>query len=297
MAIGTAIANGDVTVSCALPAERLRPYVSAYSLTVVAKNRSVVFDQVYPEWPNVRMTADGEMAACIGPGPLRSCNPICAIGPTSRATRYSAAPGHYWTVGLLPLGWARFIGIPACEFADRWEIVGRDGPLARLAPLLACQQAGRAFTEVTSRFDAHLLGLLEQPACGEDTILDAHHALLNPDVTSVKVFAERVGLAVRSLERLSLSAFGFNPRLLLRRQRFLRTLGQFMRDPSLSWAKILDHQYVDQPHFIRDFRRFMDTTPSAFAAEPHPVLWAATEARIATAGQPMQVLQPLSQVA
>lgn len=243
------------------------------------------------------MTADGEMAACIGPGPLRICNPICAIGPTSRATNYSLTPGHYWTIGLLPLGWARFVGIPACKFADHWEIIGCEGPLARLAPLLACEQAGRDFAEVTSHFDTHLLGLLEQPACGEDTILDAHRALLDPDVTSVEVIAERVGIAARSLQRLSLSAFGFSPSLLLRRQRFLRTLGHFMRDPSLSWADALDFQYVDQPHFIRDFRRFMDTIPSAFAAEPHPVLWAATEARTAIAGQPMQVLQPLSQVA
>ena len=71
----------------------------------------------------------------------------------------------------------------------------------------------------------------------------------------------------------------------------MRSLAQFMLDPSLAWIDTLDGQYVDQAHFIRDFRRFMDATPSAYAAAPHPVLWAAAEARTAVAGKPMQVLQ------
>lgn len=275
----------------------MRPYISTYSLTVVEKNRQTVFDQVYPEWPNVRMTVGGDMAACTGPGPLKVCNPICAIGPTSHATRFSLAPGRYWTISLLPLGWARFVGIRACEFADHWEILGRDGPLSNFARLLSCERAGRDFADVTGRIDAHLIGMLGQPAAREETIFKAHCALLDPAVTTVKELAEKVGIGVRALERLSLSAFGFSPNLLLRRQRFLRSLAQFMLDPSLSWIDTLDSQYVDQPHFIRDFRRFMDATPSAFAAEPHPVLWAAAKARTEIAGKPMQVLQAPSEVA
>lgn len=293
----TASAKLGVTVSYALPAYQLRPYVSTYSLTVVAKKRPAVFDRVYPEWSNVRMTVGGDMAACNGPGPLQVCNPICAIGPTSHATRFSLAPGRYWTISLLPLGWARFVGIRACDFADHWEIIGRTGPFARFAPLLACAQTRGEFSEVKARIDAHLLGMLGQPASREGTIFNAHCALLDPQVTSVKAFSERAGIGVRALERLSLSVFGFSPNLLLRRQRFLRSLAQFMLDPSLSWIDTLDSQYVDQPHFIRDFRRFMGTTPSAFAAAPHPVLWAAAEARTATAGKPMQVLQPPSEIA
>ncbi len=289
--------NRGVTVSYALPAGPLRRYVSTYSLTVVDPEGPTVFDQVYPEWPNVRMTVGGDMAACTGPGPLEACNPICAIGPTSHATHFSLAPGRYWTISLLPLGWARFVGISASEFADRWEVIGRDNSFAEFAPLLACDQAGLTFLEVAARIDAHLLTMLQRPGRKEDTIFKAHCALLDPEVTSVSAFAERTGIGVRALERLSLEAFGFSPRLMLRRQRFLRSLAQFMLNPSLAWTETLDDQYVDQPHFIRDFRRFMDTTPRAFAAAPHPVLWAAAKTRTAIAGKPMQVLQPPSEVA
>ncbi len=294
-----------VTVRYALPAGPLRRYVSTYSQTVVDPGTPTVFDQVYPEWPNIRMTVGGDMAACTGPGPLRTCNPICAIGPTSHATHFSLAPGRYWTVSLLPLGWARFVGIPAREFADLWEVIGRDSPFAAFAPLLACDKAsdrtsdraGDDFAGAAARIDAHLLAMLDRPARGEDAILRAHGALLDPEVTSVAAFAERTGITVRALERLSGAAFGFSPKLLLRRQRFLRSLAQFMLDPSLAWIDTLDGQYFDQAHFIRDFHRFMDTSPSAYAASPHPVLWAAAVARTAIAGKPMQVLQQQSEVA
>ena len=52
--------NRGVSVSYALPAGALRPYVSTYSLTVVDPDTPRVFDQVYPEWPNVRMTVGGD---------------------------------------------------------------------------------------------------------------------------------------------------------------------------------------------------------------------------------------------
>lgn len=140
-----------------MPAGPLRSYASTYSETVVDPGTPTVFDQVYPKWPNIRLTAGGDMAACTGPGPLRACNPICAIGPTSHATHFSLAPGRYWTVSLLPLGWARFMGVPACSHADRWEVIGRDSPFAAFAPLLACGEAASDLAAAAACFDAHLV--------------------------------------------------------------------------------------------------------------------------------------------
>ena len=288
----TSTACRHVGVGYALPAQSLRSYVSTYSLTVVEPGSALVYDQVYPEWANVRLTADGNMTACTGPGALVRCNPSAGIGPTSHATHFSLGPGHYWTIGLLPLGWARFFDQPASSFADRWEIIGAASafsPFARLVALVADSADPDA---AVARIDAHICGLLSRPAIDEDMILRTHKALIDPEVTTVAHLADRAGLTIRSLERLASRAFGFMPKLLLRRQRFLRRLSQFMLDPSLAWIETMDTQYVDQAHFIRDFKRFMDTTPSAYAARPHPVLWAAARAREAVAGKAMQVLQP-----
>lgn len=266
--------------------------MSTYSLTKVEPGSDLVFDQVYPEWGNVRLTADGDMTACTGPGPLIRCNPSAGIGPTTHATRFSLAPGHYWTIGLLPLGWAQFIDTPASAFADRWEIIGDQSVFAPFAPLVGLVAISTDPDEAVARIDAHIVSLLSRPAPEEDAILRTHKALIDPAITTVVQLAERTGMTTRSLERLAHRAFGFMPKLLLRRQRFLRSLSQFMLDPSLAWIETMDTQYVDQAHFIRDFRRFMDTTPRKYAALPHPVLWAAAQARAAVAGKAMQVLQP-----
>ena len=279
-----------MTVSYALPAAALRPYVSTYSLTVVDADSPKVFDQVYPEWPNIRMTVGGDMAACTGPGPLVDCNPICAIGPTTHATHFSLAPGRYWTISLLPLGWARFLDIRANEFADRWEVIGPESPFADLAPLLECDRRHQSLSKVAARIDAHLLAMLDRPARREEVIYKAHRALLDPDVNSVSALAEQTGIGVRALERLSLAVFGFSPRLLLRRQRFLRSLARFMLDPSMKWLSTLAYQYHDQAHFVRDFKRFMGMSPSAYAALDKPILIAAARARMEIAGEAVQGL-------
>lgn len=279
-----------MAVGYAKPSPELRSYISTYSVTVVEPGSPTVFDEVYPEWANIRLTADGDMAACTGPGDLMRCNPAAGIGPTSHATHFSLAPGRYWTIGLLPLGWARMLDVHASQFADRWSILEQTPQFARFVPLvedISCDDTNLA----ASRIDARLLGLLSDPPRDEDAITRTHNALIDPTVTTVADLSGRVGAKIHTLERLCRAVFGFPPKLLLRRQRFLRSLSQFMLDPSLAWINTMDTHYVDQAHFIRDFHRFMDTTPSAYAARPHPVLWAAAHARSAVSGKVMQVLQ------
>lgn len=257
---------------------------------MVEPEAGMIYDQIYPEWPNVRFSVEGTMTLCTGPGPLENCSPSGGIGPTSHATHFSLDPGRYWSVGLTPVGWARFVDASAATFAERWEPIVETSVFAPFVPLLDIVQ-DRDPDRVVAGINAHILGLLERPARDEEKILRAHAALVDPEVTSVSEFASAAGMTVRTLERLSATAFGFTPKLLLRRQRFLRSLSHFMLDPTLAWLDTLDTQYVDQAHFIRDFKRFMDTTPRKYAALPHPVLWAAAQARAATAGVAMQVLQ------
>jgi methylphosphotriester-DNA--protein-cysteine methyltransferase len=98
------------------------------------------------------------------------------------------------------------------------------------------------------------------------------------------------GLPAHTLERTCRRHFGFPPRLLLRRQRFMRSLSQYMLDPSLKWIGAIDSHYHDQAQFVRDFHAFMDMSPSEYAARPHPVLGAVMRARQDAAGAAVQAL-------
>jgi AraC-like DNA-binding protein len=202
-------------------------------------------------------------------------------------------PIRVWGVGILPLGWARLFDARAADYADRSVDGQADPAFVRLAPL-----ADRLFGSTpdprgeADRIDAHLCSMLADLDSGddEDRIRMAHAALLDDEIMSVSDLSERLGMSSRTLERFSLRTFGFSPKLLLRRQRFLRSLAQFMLDPSMTWISTLDWHYVDQAHFVRDFKRFMAMAPSFYAAQDHPVMSAAAKARAAAAGAAVQAL-------
>ncbi len=285
-----------VAVRFFMPAPALQPYISTYYLTEVSiPEGQLVRDWLHPEWANLRFAFNDQWEAAVGNDPLRRTPHFVAAGPTSQATQFVTGPMRSWGIGLLPLGWARLLSAGADGFVDRF-VDGSDEPnFAAFAPLLGqifepeADPAGEA-----ARIDAFLLALLAERSPHEDEarIRLAHAALLDSEIATVADFAERLGMSPRSLERLSRKAFGFPPKLLLRRQRFLRSLAQFMLDPSLTWISTLDFHYVDQAHFVRDFRRFMGMSPSEYAARDHPVLRAAARARAATMGAAVQALHP-----
>jgi AraC-like DNA-binding protein len=283
-----------VAVRFFMPSPELRPYVSTYYLTEVSvPEGQAVRDWLHPEWANLRFAFNDHWEAGIGDAPLRRTPHFNAAGPTSHATQFVTGPMRAWGIGLLPLGWARLIHADAAGYADRFVDGETDPNFAGFAPLLngifgvAPDPAAEA-----ERIDAFMLALLAQRPPNEDEarIRAAHGALLDSGIGAVGELAERLAISSRSLERLSLKAFGFSPKLLLRRQRFLRSLAQFMLDPSLTWISTLDFHYVDQAHFVRDFRRFMGMSPSKYALLDHPVLRAAARARAAATGEAVQAL-------
>jgi methylphosphotriester-DNA--protein-cysteine methyltransferase len=92
------------------------------------------------------------------------------------------------------------------------------------------------------------------------------------------------------MERLCRKHFGFSPKLLLRRQRFMRSLAQFVLDPSLGWIGALDSLYFDQSHFVRDCRDFLGMAPSEYVAADHPVILGFMRERMRAHGSAVQTL-------
>lgn len=275
------------------PAEALAPLISTlYLLEVKGEGDDPIVDYLHPEWANLRFVVGGPLVAGIGEEPPRTAPRVVATGPTSRACYFAASSMRAWGIGLLPLGWARFVAAPAAAFADRFVDGEADPAFAALAPLadLLLDGTARDAESEALVINGYLVERLGTAGTGEDRILAVHAALVDESVDNVTELAERVAMTIRSLERFCARHFGFPPKLLLRRQRFLRSLAQFMIDPSLSWISTLDDQYYDQAHFHRDFRRFMGMRPGEYAAMPHPVMMAAAAGRMASAGAAMQAL-------
>lgn len=74
----------------------------------------------------------------------------------------------------------------------------------------------------------------------------------------------RAGVSRRQIDRLFKSHLGFSPKTFARVVRFQRGLTRLMRDPGCTLAQVAaECGYYDQPHFVREFRAFSGTTPSA----------------------------------
>jgi len=191
----------------------------------------------------------------------------------------------------MPAGWAALFASQAGDYADRIVDGLADPVFAAFAPLAHALAAGAGdFADELALIETHMAVTFAQAPPGDPAITALTEALLDPELVAVAELAERMAINVRSLERLSCRAFGFPPKLLLRRQRFLRSLARFMLDPSLRWLGALDCHYHDQSHFVRDFRRFIGMSPSAYSKLDKPLLVAAARARMAIAGEAVQGL-------
>jgi hypothetical protein len=78
--------------------------------------------------------------------------------------------------------------------------------------------------------------------------------------------------------------------VLLRRQRFMRSISDFVLDPSLKWIGAIDSHYHDQAQFVRDFRQFMGMTPRQYGALPKPLIGAVMRERMRMSGSAVQTL-------
>src|SRR5690606_8193160 len=131
---------------------------------------------------------------------------------------------------------------------------------------------------------------LNREIADEERIIAIHSAMVDLSVASVAEFGEHCGLGRRTLERLCHRYFGFSPKLLLRRQRFMRSLADFMLEHATNWSEAMDYHYHDQAQFVREFRAFMCMNPREYAAREHPILGAFMKQRAKIWGAAAQTL-------
>ena len=251
-----------------------RYFVALFSITIDCPDGRILTDILHPEWGGLRYVQGNPPQLQVGPDGVPSNGPFIANGPTSRAPRIAAGNSRIWLLSMLPAGWGRFVDAPADEYADRLVDGHTDAAFSAFAQLpgIIDGNEGEEEEEIARRIDAFLLSLLQFDVPNEAQIFACQDALQDPNIATAKQLGERIGVASRSLERLCRRYFGFPPKLLLRRQRFLSSVAQFTNDPSVNWVRALDPRYHDQAQFVREFREFIGLTPHKYAAMPHPII-------------------------
>ncbi|GAA0534464.1 helix-turn-helix transcriptional regulator [Chitinophaga japonensis] len=93
----------------------------------------------------------------------------------------------------------------------------------------------------------------------------------NAFAAPIGMLAARYGITPRYLQKLFLQHIGVTPKLYSQIHRFQRSLRHMRKQEDSLTAIAYDCGYADQSHFIREFRSFAGTTPSAFSAASRPV--------------------------
>jgi AraC-like DNA-binding protein len=273
------------------PPELRRYFTTFYLVECTVGDGGMVTDYLLPEWGNLRFHSGSLPAAKSISGKNLCGTAFPVTGPSSQAVHFTVGTTRMWGIGLLPLGWAKFVALVAADFADDLLDGNVHPAFANFRPL-GDNLFGRT-PDVAAELAwiiAHFRGRLAAPLPDEERIVAIHAALVDPVIDTVARLVERTETSQRTVERLCRRAFGFPPKLLLRRQRFIRSLSQFMLDPSLKWIGAMDGHYHDQSQFVRECRQFMGMTPSQYAALPKPVIGAIMRERDRMAGSAAQTL-------
>lgn len=265
-------------------------FTTYYRMTIEVPGDGKVHDCLQPEWGTIRFFAGSKPTARIlGHSQLFGAR-FAATGPSSLPADFDIGSTQMWGIGLLPLGWARFVDVEARGLANQ-VVEGSNHPaFAKFAPLIEILCDHSLSDEEHLEAINSLMRKLMRPHRDDERILRVHRALLSEDSASVRDFAERAGLNVRSLERICSRHFGFTPKLLMRRQRFMRSLTSFLLERGNSWIAAMDEHYHDQAQFTREFKEFMTMTPSEYAALDHPILESLMKARAMAKGSPAMTL-------
>lgn len=266
-------------------------FTTFYHADLQVAGGGTVTDYLQPEWSNIRFFAGACPTSQIGDSHVSGAR-FNATGPSSLPCHFELGSSRMWGVGFLPLGWARFMDAPAYDLAN----IACDGarhPVFAKFDCLSDVLCDPALTmEAQHEAIIDMLGRLMRPNRDEPRIIKIHAALVSGEFLAVGDLADACNMSIRTLERMCHRYFGFTPKLLMRRQRFMRSLTSFMLHKGSRWTEAMDGEYHDQAQFTREFSEFMTMTPSRYASLDHPILSSFMEARARIWGSAAQTLDP-----
>jgi hypothetical protein len=264
-----------------LPAPDLRAFVTEYYvLDSDPQLHAGAVSYPLPSWPMIRITLTPDLVSLrLGP---RSYDPLpraALWGTTTRAMQTTTYGGVTVGVGITALGWSRLFTISADKVRDQVVPLSTLLPNTAVAALVEQLRTADLVTDLAPILDAFLRAHLLPPTPHDEAIrrlIDLINDEQTEDIASASV---RLGLAPAALRRLSIRFFGYPPKLLLVRARFMRSLVRMMLANNGADYTSIAPTYFDKSHFLRDARRFLDTTPRRFMQRDNPYVLAVMRAR------------------
>lgn len=274
----------------ALPGDFSSCITSVHRVDIRLPGSRKFSDALPPELANVRILRGSLPSSRIGEGAELEGADCYVSGPTSQSAQFTMGSARLWGIGIKPCGWARMARTSADDAANMLLDGRKQHVFPGLGTLTDAILAAPPDDEREFYLIAQWLSSLASDSPHLRTVKAVQQALLDPAIKTVEQLGDASATHVRSLERVCRRHFGFPPKLLLRRQRLMRVLADYLVKGAACWTEVIDPQYTDHAQFTREFRHFMGVSPSEYAKFELPLMRAFVKARAKQFGSPVQVL-------
>lgn len=264
------------------PADPLRAFISSYHvLDSDPEYYHGVTGWSLPSWPVIRfILTPARIALTIGSRQYDPLPVATLYGTVSKAARMTSHGGVTVGVDLTPVGWARLFSGHADQFRDRVVPLETVMPAAWVATAVQRLHASDQGPAVKAILDDMFMAIVGQPNRDEPQVA-ALLRLINDDSTDDLTAASHLlGMSPTALRRLATRYFGFPPKTLLIRTRFMRAMIRMLLAGADADYSFMPPSYFDASHFLRDAARFLGMTPRRFLQEDHRYLIACLRARV-----------------
>lgn len=226
-----------------------------------------------PEWDIAAgRSSRQEMVAYPALNLVVDADAVMLSGVTTRVSHRDLR-GRGWAVGavLRPAAVAALIDDPAALIDGERALTAPETAVAALRhDVVAAMASGdgrrERAVEVFARWLADRVGAVGEPDRQANALTDVlmdDAAVLTPEEA-----ATRMGVSVRTLQRMTHRHVGISPAAMIRRRR-LQEAAQRVRDqPGVDLASIAaDLGYSDHAHLTRDFQSVLGIAPRVYRAE------------------------------
>ncbi|URW74910.1 hypothetical protein M9980_10075 [Sphingomonas donggukensis] len=275
------------------PARALAPYFTSY---VVLDSDPAMWggkgEWMLPSWAQIWIVlTDGPITVRIGNRTYAPLPRASLYGVTSRAMPVIANGGATVGIDISPLGWARLFRQPADLFGDRVVPLETMLPRAWVDTLVERLRASNLGSDVQGILDEFLTGILPPENPDEPMVAQIMALLADREIADPAAMAKLLGIDQARLRRMTKRYFGFPPKVLKMRSRFLQAFVPMLLRGRDNDFGAVPPRYHDVSHFIRDGRRYLTMTPRRFAIMDTPYLDAALRARGAVFGAKTPTLE------
>lgn len=222
----------------------------------------------------VRFMLEGSGTRTFADGHVEPSQQVMVNGPGTAAVSWHVdGPFHCFGISLRAIGWKALVGLPAHEVGNQvLDGVSLFGPEA-LALLVRLRRLDR-LADMIRAAEPFLIARLQPVPAPHVALAIAVREWAASGEPGIEGLYARAPMSRRQVTRLCNEYFGGPPKLLERKYRAIRAAMRIYQgeDPKDAAAR-----FSDQPHMIKELKRFTGHTPTTLKDGIDPILAATLE--------------------